>query len=372
MQNRREFLFSLTGLAAAATVGCGSGSSPAGVTPAQSQAVDALANAQAGSTTPGVQLGISYKGNIILARGYGNRTLSPNATMLATTPMQIGSVTKQFTVACILLLQEKGLLSIDDPLSKYVPEITYGNNITLREMLNNISGLTTNALVLFNPPVPFTETTTAEYLARLNGQPLDFAPGTKFEYSNPNFWLAGLIVERVSGVGYNTFLQANIFSVAGMASTYLVGSETNANAALGYQPATSGSGFQAAQPWADSYLFSTGGLVSTVEDILTWNAALTYGEILNPASLTTMFTVPSLPDGAKTSYAMGWLVGQNVTWHNGQLSGFRAMNAMFSDGYNVTVLGNEADPAGKWSPENLAVAVHAVFNPNLPITLLPS
>ncbi len=373
MQTRRQFLVTLAGGAAALAVsGCGSSASSSnGLTPSQTAAIDALANAQAGTTTPGVQLGISCKGNILLMRGYGERTLAPNAPMLANTPMRIGSVTKQFTVACILLLQERGLLSVDDPLSKYVPEISYGNQITLRNMLNNVSGLTPDATVLFNPPVPFTETTPSEYLTRLNQQPLVFAPGTEYQYSNPNFWLAGLIVERVSQMSYSAFLQSQILSNAGLVSSYVVGSQPDVNAALGYNPVEGGTGFVLATPWADSYLFSTGGLVSTVADILTWNISLTSGLILNPSSLATMFQVPVLASGAKTSYAMGWLVGQNVTWHNGQLYGFHAMNAMFADGYNVVALGNEGDSTNLWSPENLAVAVHAVLNPDLQVKLLP-
>lgn len=366
------------GIAALAIPACGGGSTPAprlnSLTSAQSAQIDALANAQAGKTTPGLQLGISYNGSIIAARGYGRRSLAPSEPMLSTTPMFIGSVTKQITAACILLLQEDGTLSINDPLSKYVPEITYGSQITLRQMLNQISGLVPDPTLLFNPPAAFTPTSTATYLSRLNEQALDFPSGTEYQYSNPNFWLLGLIIERLAKVDYNTFLQTRIFAKAGMASSYLYTTRSDSGTALGYEATADGSSFILEKMWDLSYLFSTGGIISTVSDVLAWDAALSSGRILNSASLATMFAAVTLPSGASTHYGMGWVIGDNVIWHNGQLSGFHAMNGMFSDGYAVVVLGNESQLNGTpdlWVPEDFAVAIHAVLNPNLVVNRIP-
>lgn len=342
---------------------------PRTLTAEQSAKIDALATAQAGTTTPGFQLGIGYGGTVLAARGYGQRSLAPVAPLLATTPMFVGSITKQLTAACVLLLHEEGALSIDDALDTHVPEIAYGSSISLRQMLWQVSGLDPDPYALFDAPAPFVPTSTANYLARLARRPVRFASGAKFQYSNPNYWLLGLIVERVAKTDYNSFLQTRVFAKAGMPSSYLMGARSNPDTALGYESAAGGS-FVAAKPWDVSYLFSTGGVVSTVADVLAWDHALLAGLLLKPASLEAMFSQPPMAAGLETHYGMGWVIGRNVVWHNGELNGFHAMNGTFSDGYAVVVLGNESGPEGKpdrWVPEDLAVAVHAVLNPSLDV-----
>jgi CubicO group peptidase (beta-lactamase class C family) len=181
-------------------------------------------------------------------------------------------------------------------------------------------------------------------------------------------------VERVAKTDYNSFLQTRIFKKAGMSSSYLYTTRSDPGTALGYEAAANGASFVPSQQWDVSYLFSTGGIISTVTDILAWDRALQPGRLLSSASLQTMFAKPTLLARAVTHYAMGWVIGVNIIWHNGQLSGFHTMNGMFSDGYAVVVLGNESQLNGTpdlWVPENFAVAVHAVLNPNLVVTREP-
>ncbi len=158
-----------------------------------------------------------------------------------------------------------------------------------------------------------------------------------------------------------------------MSSSYLTSTRSDPALALGYYPSTGGR-FHRAELWDVSNTFLSGGLVSTVGDVLSWDRVLTTGLLLNVASLKTMFSPPSLPNCVTSIYAMGWFVGSNVTWHNGKVSGFHAINAFFSDGYAVVARGNEYEEDStidRWQPEKLVIAIHQLLNPALPASLAP-
>jgi CubicO group peptidase (beta-lactamase class C family) len=360
----------------------------ASVTASVKEKIDALVGAQpANGVTPGIAVAIAKNGQTIYENSAGVRDVSSNAPMLITTPQSIGSTTKQFTAAAILLLQQEKKLSIDDKLSKYVPEYVHGDKITLRQMLNMVSGISDDDPAIYGDHLtqPITR---QKMFANLNKLALMWKPGTHMLYCNTNYNLLGLIVERVSGQSYLGFLRERIFSPLGMSSTSTI-DQPPAGMASGYHHDKPGQPFTTRPELHPDFSFGTGNLVSTTQDLLKWDAALLGKKVLDESSLRTMFTVPGdgkittvletdkrfpvmlhLNDGKPTVYAMGWMLpNPHTKWHGGHTFLFESTNVLFSDGYSIAIIGNVRD-AGGFEPENLAVEIHNLLNPEFKISPL--
>jgi CubicO group peptidase (beta-lactamase class C family) len=350
--------------------------------------IDALVQAQpAQRVTPGIAVAISKNGRTIYENTAGERDVSSHAPMLITTPHAIGSITKQFTAAGILLLQQEKKLSLDDRLSKYVPEYVHGDDVTLRQMLNMVSGISDNDPGIYGDQLtqPITR---KEMLANLNKLPLIWKPGTRMVYTNTNYNLLGLVIERVSGQSYLAFLREHIFSPIGMSSTSTI-DQPPADMASGYHHEKPGQPFVTRAELHPDFSFGTGNLVSTTQDLLKWDAALLGQKVLNEDSLRATFTVPGdgkintvleedkrfpvmlhVNDGKPTVYAMGWMLpNPHTKWHGGHTFLFESANALFSDGYSIAIIANIRDGGG-FEPENLAVEIHNLLNPDLKISRL--
>jgi len=350
--------------------------------------IDALVQAQpAKRVTPGIAVAISKNGRTIYENTAGERDARSHAPMLITTPQPIGSITKQFTAAGILLLQQEKKLSLDDRLSKYVPEYVHGDEVTLRQMLNMVSGISDNDPGIYGDQLtqPITR---KEMLANLNKLPLIWKPGTRMVYTNTNYNLLGLVIERVSGQSYLAFLREHIFSPIGMSSTSTI-DQPPADMASGYHHEKPGQPFVTRAELHPDFSFGTGNLVSTTQDLLKWDAALLGQKVLNEDSLRAMFTVPGdgkintvleedkrfpvmlhVNDGKPTVYAMGWMLpNPHTKWHGGHTFLFESANALFSDGYSIAIIANIRDGGG-FEPENLAVEIHNLLNPDLKISRL--
>ena len=347
--------------------------------------IDALVQSQiAEGFTPGIAVAIAKDGQTIYEKSAGVRNMSTRAAMLLTTPQAIGSITKQFTAAAILMLQQDKKLSIDDPLSKYVPEYVHGGKITLRQMLNMVSGISDNDPAIYGDHLTQPITRQA-MLANLNKLPLMWKPGTHMVYTNTNYNLLGLVVERASGQSYLTYLREHIFNPLGMSSTTTVDQPTP-DMATGYFHNKPGQPFKTRTELHPDFSFGTGNLISTTSDLLKWDAGLLGKRLLDEASLNTMFTVPGngkittiketdkrfpaikgVSDGRPTIYAMGWLIpNPHTRWHGGHTFIFESANALFSDGYSIAIIGNVRD-GGAFEPENLAARIHNLLNPALKI-----
>ncbi len=347
--------------------------------------IDALVHAQVnGGVTPGIAIAILRNGQTIYEKSDGVRDVSSRTPMLLTTPQAIGSITKQFTAAAILLLQQDKKLSIDDHLSKYVPEYVYGDKVTLRQMLNMVSGISDNDPAIYGDHLTQPITRHA-MMANLNKLPLMWTPGTHMVYTNTNYNLLGLVVERASGQPYLTYLREHIFTPLGMSSTSTV-DQPPPGMASGYSHDKPGQPFETRPELNPDFSFGTGNLVSTTPDLLRWDTGLLAHKVLDEASLRTMFTVPgngkittieetdrrfpvikNLSDGGPTIYAMGWILPDPYTrWHGGHTFLFESTNALFSDGYNIAIIGNVRDGGG-FEPENLAAQIHNLLNPALKI-----
>lgn len=358
------------------------------VVPDVKERIGALVHDQiAGGLTPGITVAIAKKGETIYENSAGVRDVSSHAPMLITTPQPIGSTTKQFTAAAILLLQQEKKLSIDDKLSKYVPEYVHGDKVTLRQMLNMMSGISDDDPAIYGDRL--TQPITREQMfANLNKLPLMWKPGTHMDYCNTNYNLLGLIVERVSGQSYLAFLREHIFTPLGMSSTSTI-DQPPPDMATGYYHDKPGQPFQMRAEMHPDFSFGTGNLVSTTQDLLKWDSGLLGHKVLDEASLRTMFTVPGegkintvletdkrfpvmlhVNDGKPTVYAMGWMLpNAHTKWHGGHTFLFMSANALFDDGYTIAIFGNVRD-GGAFEPENLAVEIHNLLNPALKISPL--
>lgn len=314
---------------------------------------------------PGSAVLVARDGKLLFSHGYGLADREKQSPATPDTQFRIGSVTKQFTAAAILHLQEEGKLSIDDPLSKYFPKYPGGEKISLRRLLTHTSGLHNytdhpDFYARVTKPV-----TPADLVAWFQNDPPDFAPGEQFAYSNTNYILLGQIVEKASGVSYCDYLQKQFFDPLGMRDTGVWQNATPpGHAAKGYSFANGK--LQPALEWDMSWAGGAGGLYSTAGDLWRWTEALHGGRVISPASLRTMLTEVTVPKKETLiRYGMGlyhseigWLP---VTGHNGGLQGYLCRVMWFPDQKVTAVVLSNAEPPqpGKDPAKILSAAAHA-------------
>lgn len=325
-------------------------------TQARAHAIDAIAEGEvrAGSV-PGMAIGVVEDGLLVYARGFGRANIALRRSAGAATQFYAGSIVKQFTAAAVLLLVQDKKLSLDDRVAKYVPELTAGKAITVGQLLAQTSGLPdyTNAPGVAHDPAKPVKL--AELIKAVDKMKPAGDPGKQFQYNNLNYMLAALVVQRVSQVPFSVFLQTRIFEPLIMTSTFLAGDEgISLNHATGYTRSASGK-FTPAKRWDPGWLFGSGDLVTNVYDLAKWDVGMPL--LLNVDSVRTMWT----PGVAQSPYGMGWMIdqrgGQRFVWHNGEVAGFHAMNALLPDEHvAVIVLTNTDQLHGQdvISPERVA------------------
>ncbi len=273
------------------------------LSPAAERAIDAaMGQALAAGVAPGGAVAVMRQGKVVFARGYGLANLETRTPATPDTVFHVGSVTKQFTAAAILLLAEDGKLSLDDKLSRYVPEVPRGGEVTLAQLLNHTSGIAAyTARDGFDREtmLPHTPRQLLDYI--LDKTPLyDFEPGTRWAYSNSNYSIAGLVVERVSGQPLKTFVQTRLLDPLGLTET-AIDSEADIapGRASGYDPVEGKPGaFANTQVISMTVPYGAGALRSSALDLVRWEDALLHGRVLRAASLARMTTPGRLNDGA--------------------------------------------------------------------------
>ncbi len=335
-------------------------------TAAKARAVDAIALGElhAGST-PGLAIGIVQDGLLVYSRGFGFSDLSKHRRVSAETQFYAGSLSKQFTAASTLLLVQDKQLGLDDKVTKYVPELTIARNVTVAQLLQQTSGLpdyTQAPGVNHDPTKPIKLGDLIKAVDRMSPQS---APGAQFTYNNFNYMIAGLIVARVSGEPLSVYMQSHIFEPLIMTSTFLAGDQgIAADRARGYTRIAGR--FQAVKPWDASWLFGAGDLVTTVDDLAKWDIGLPL--VLNVDSVRDLWSGSGAPGGM--NYGMGWIVdqrgGQRYVWHNGELAGFHAMNAVLPDQHIAVIVLSNADSLHSQttvSPERLVLHILDVVAP---------
>ncbi len=302
------------------------------------------------SGVPSASLAVVQHGKLVYAHAYGLARLATESVpaVPATPAMRysIGSVSKQFTAAAILILQEQKRLSIEDPVGKYIPGLTRGNDITIREILSHTSGYQD-----FWPEdyvmTPMLQPTIVQHiLDTWARKPLDFEPGTQWQYSNTNYVIAGRIVEAVSGEPLWQFLTEHIFHPLGMASVWnsdeneLPSTDATPYFRYGLGP------LRPAPKEGRGWMFAAGELAMTAHDLALWDESLLAQSLLSSESYKEMFTEVKLKNGAGTGYGLGVEVrdreGRRSIEHSGEVSGFVSENVVLIDsGAAVAVLTNQ-------------------------------
>lgn len=285
---------------------------------------------------------IAKDGELILSKGYGYSDVDQLTENKAQTKFAIGSVTKQFVAAGILMLEEEGLLSLEDPVSKYIPELTHGDSITLHQLLTHSSGLVNFTEIAELLMVSEEIDSPWQVLDYVKDKDLMFKAGEKFSYSNTNYLLLDLIIERVSGVSCSQFLKENIFKPLKMDNTGFVYED-------GYLDATAYAGHLDVVPVDDEMVlkiaFGAGSMYSTVEDLYRWNQALFNGGVLKAESLEKAFA-PHVEVSEGVHYGYGWMIGdlgfEKDISHGGNTIGFTAEISRLEElGLDLIILSNK-------------------------------
>lgn len=287
-----------------------------------------------------------FMGSVLVARGdqvvfnkaYGSANLEWDIANTTTTKYRIGSITKQFTAASILLLEERGKLKVDDPVRKHFAEAPAAwDGITLKHLLSHTSGIPSFTSFPEYPKLKYYQTSVKDLVDLFKDKPLEFAPGEKWVYCNSGYVLLGYIIEKASGTSYADFVQANFFTPLAMKdSGYDSNTAVIAHRASGYTP--SGESLNNADFVHMSVPHAAGALYSTTEDLLRWQRGLYGGKVLSAASLAKM-TTP-----VKNDYALGLGVQtgkQRLYSHGGGIEGFNTHLAYYPDTQTTVVaLGN--------------------------------
>lgn len=294
---------------------------------------------------PGLALTIVRNGKPIKTASYGFANLELNVRVKPETVFEIGSVTKQFTAAGILLLAQDGKLSVEDSIEKHLPDAPRAwAKITIRHLLTHTSGI--KSYTGLNGFELTRHLTQPQFIARLAPLPLEFEPGDKWKYSNSGYNLLGFIIENVSGKKYWAFMGERIFTPLGMTSTTnREPSNIVPHRADGYEKHK---GVWHNRDYDLTDIFAAGEIISTVGDLAKWSAALDTDQLLSPSTKSQMWTPEKLKDGSNTGYGFGWrmanLDGRRNIGHGGSTSGFSATFQRFPDEHlAIIVLSNSGE-----------------------------
>jgi D-alanyl-D-alanine carboxypeptidase len=307
---------------------------------------DIVERALAASGTPSASIAIVIDGKVALARAYGRAKVDPDVAATAAMRYKIASNSKQFAASAMLLLQEEGKLSIDDHVAKFLPDLARANDITIRQLLSHTAGYRDYYPLDYVAPFMSKDTTADEILTKWAKTDLDFEPGSRWQYSNTNYVVAGRIIEKVSGQPLMAFLRTRILDKLGMTTAVDITS-TNWSAAdpIGYLH-YGGGPLRPAPPEGNNWMWSAGELGMTAGDLALWDISLMNGTILKPASLRELSKEVQLTGGTGTGYALGLQVstlanGHRRWTHSGGASGFVSRNTTYPDDkMSITVLTN--------------------------------
>lgn len=269
---------------------------------------------------------VAKNGQVIYRKAFGMADLELNVPMRPEMVFRIGSITKQFTAIAILQLMEQGKLSLDDDITKFIPDYpTQAYHISIEHLLTHTSGIKSYTNVSDYMKNIRADMKPEEIINSFKNQPMEFAPGTKFNYNNSGFFLLGYIIEKITGKTYQEYLQENFFTPLGMTSSYY-GDDTKIimNRASGYQPGKDG-------PVNSDYVsmtqpYSAGAIQSTVDDLFKWHQAVHSYRLVKKETLDKAFTEYKLASGKGTGYGYGWflskLQGSPTIEHGGGINGY--------------------------------------------------
>lgn len=313
---------------------------------------------------PGIAVAIVSGGKTVMARGFGYANVEHKVPARAETIFQSGSLGKQFTAAAVMLLVEEGKLSLSDSITKFLPEAPRSwRPITIRHLLTHTSGIPDYTA----QTVDFRRDYTDDELARLaTGLDLEFAAGSRWNYSNTGYLLLGIIIKRASGSFYGDILAQRVFAPLGMKTTRVISEEDIVpNRAAGYRLVK---GELKNQEWVAPRLNTTadGALYFSVLDLIAWDRGLRSKAVLRPESWAQVYEPVRLNSGRSYPYGFGWSLGEvaghKVQRHSGSWQGFKTVLARYiEDDLTIAVLANLAEA----EPEKFVDGIAAILNPRL-------
>jgi D-alanyl-D-alanine carboxypeptidase len=277
----------------------------------------------------GLSAAVMIDGRIVLAKGYG-KAVAGGAPVTPETPFAIGSITKQFTSACVLKLAEAGKLQVADKVAKYYPGLTRASDISLLDLMNHVSGYHDYYPLDFVDRPMSKPIAADELIRRFAGLPLDFEPGSRYSYSNTGFVILGRVVEKVSGKAFGRFLADEILTPLGLSHTFYEPDPATPGLAKGHTSFALGDPEIVATPEAKGWIAAAGAIYSTASDLAAWDLALVTGRVLKPDSYALMTRTRQLTDGRTSWYGCGLSLsyrnGRFVISHGGGVEGFVASN----------------------------------------------
>lgn len=290
---------------------------------------------------PGAVFMVAKNGKPIYKKAFGKANLELDVNLTTEHVFQIGSMTKQFTAVAVLMLADQGKLKVTDTISRYIPDYPSGNKITIHHLLTHTSGIKDFTKMKGLKEIAQKEMTPKMMVDFFKNEPVDFAPGEKFEYNNSGYVLLGYIIELVSGETYEDFIMKNIFQRAGMQQSRCASDrQIIINRAGGYQKKESG--YVNKTIISYSVPFSSGALMSTVGDLLKWQNALNQNILFKTDILKKAFVKYSLNNGEEFSYGYGWHIkemnGVQTREHGGSIFGFKSMG-VYIPGEDIYVVG---------------------------------
>jgi CubicO group peptidase (beta-lactamase class C family) len=317
---------------------------------------------------PSASIAVVRGGAIVYDNAYGVGRIEPDKPASASMRYAIGSVSKQFTAAAVLLLQEDGKLSLDDKVAKWFPQLTRADAISIRQLLSMTSGYQDYwpqdyVFMDMQRPAP-----ASEIMQRWAAKALDFDPGTKWQYSNTNYVIAAAIVERVSGIPFMQFLRQRIFTPLKM--TTVADFDAGPLAPSDAQPLLRNAlgPFREAPKEARGWLFGAGQLAMTAHDLALWNISMMNRSLLKPASYKVLQTDMLLEAGNATGYGLGVQVrmasGRRRVSHGGAVSGYTTSNLVFPDDKAAIVVYTNIYPGAAGAPGMIADRIaNVIFAP---------
>ena len=337
---------------------------------------------------PSASVGIARGGRVVYTEAFGSAHLPRNVgapqstgadmqmSVMTTKPVKarpgmaypIGSISKQFTATCILRLQEQGKLRLDDPVAKWFPNFTRAQDVTVRNLLTHTSGYSDYAPQDYTIPAWTKPTQPIDLVTQWATKPLDFEPGTKWQYSNTNFQIAALIVEKASGEKFHDYLWSNVITPLNLEGVLDLDTDRDKLDVQGYEQHALGP-MRRAVLEAPGWYYGDGQLAMPVATLLQWDESIVHRTLLKPESYDQLETSYVLKDGTDSGYGLGVDVrsfpnGKKFITHSGEVGGYVANNVVdLTDDLSYAALTNQeaSSAAGQ-----ITTAVRKVLLPDLP------
>jgi CubicO group peptidase (beta-lactamase class C family) len=336
------------------------------LTAAERTAIDSTARAVLTHTgAPSASIAVVRGARIVYEQAYGTARRAPDVPATSAMRYAIGSVSKQMTATAVLMLADEGKLSLDDPVAKWYPALTRAKDITLRHLLSMTSGYQDYWPQDYVLPDMQRPVTMDSVIRRWAAKPLDFAPGAQWQYSNTNYMLAGLIVERVSGQPFAEFLRQRIFTKLGMTSVVDIDAAPLGTADAQRLLRHAVGPLHEAPKEATGWLFGAGQWAMTAHDLALWDIGMIRQQLVSPAAYRAQQSDTRLTSGLATGYGLGIFVGRQYGHrrleHGGAVSGYTTSNNVYPDDSIAVVVYTNIYPGGADAPAEIARGIAAVL-----------